>query len=58
LDDPKEMINFNFDKQQTFKCPSNWKFGIDYEEGKQGCRNCEECHANIHAACKLKKQNK
>lgn len=44
--------------QQTFKCPSNWKFGVDYEEGKQGCRNCEEYHPNIHAACKLKTQNR
>lgn len=43
---------------QTFKCPSNWKFGVDYEEGKQGCRNCEEYHPNIHAACKLKKQSR
>jgi hypothetical protein len=44
--------------QQTFKCPSNWKFGVDYEEGKQGCRNCGEYHPNIHAACKLKIQSK
>ena len=58
LDDPKEMVEIKFNETQTFKCPSNWKFGVDYEEGKQGCRNCEEYHPNIYAACKLKKQSR
>jgi hypothetical protein len=44
------MKTYNFDKEKQV-CPSNWKFGVDFEEGKQGCRNCEEFHSNIHFAC-------
>jgi len=32
-------------------CPSNWKFGIDWEEGKEGCRRCEEFNPKIYNAC-------
>jgi hypothetical protein len=39
------------DTPVKYQCPSNWRFGIDWEDGKEGCRKCEEYTPKIHSAC-------
>lgn len=50
LNDPSVMDPY-IEKEQKNPCPQNWRFGVDFDDGKTGCQDCLDNFEKTHRAC-------